>query len=270
MEIRKNNPPVNLPREHGAWAMFLVPLCVGIGAAGVINLPTLLFALTAFGFFLLRYPLMLTVRARDPLTRRAAIKWSLIYATLTGSCGLLLFALSQQWWLVPLAVLGGITLVIYLWLASRRKEMSLAGEWLGIAGLGLGAPGAYLVATGRLDEITLALYILNALYFGGTIFYIKFKVREQPRLVMANATWTTRVWAGRITLAYHALVFALIGIFSIFGFVPALVLVAFAPAMCKMVGGVLNRPARINLKHLGFIELGLSITFALIVLLAYR
>ncbi|MBI5301636.1 MAG: YwiC-like family protein [Chloroflexi bacterium] len=269
MESRKNNVRVNFPREHGAWAMFLVPLCVGIAAGKTINVATILFALTAFGFFLLRYPLMLTFRSRDASVRRAAIRWSIIYAAITGIGGVALFVMTQLWLLLPFAALGALTLAIYLWLASRRAEMSLAGEWLGIAGLALGAPGAYLVATRALDETALALYILNALYFGGTIFYVKFKVREQPRAVAPNAPWRVRLWAGRQTILYHALAFALIGACTVVGWVPALALAAFAPAMCKMLGGVLNRPARINLKHLGFIELGLSGAFALIVLVAY-
>jgi len=269
MESPKNNQRVNLPREHGAWAMFLVPLGVGMATGKVITLETILFALTAFGFFLLRYPLMLTLRARDPHTRREAIRWSIAYATLTGVGGAFLVARSPLWYWLALGTLGALTLAIYLWLAVRRAEMSLAGEWLGVAGLALGAPGAYLVATGMLDVTALELYALNALYFGGTIFYIKFKVREQPRVVAPHADWRTRLRAGRATLAYHALAFAFIGALAIGDILPALVPIAFAPALCKMFGGILNRPARVNLKHLGFIELGLSVTFAAFIWLAY-
>jgi hypothetical protein len=148
--------------------------------------------------------------------------------------------------------------------------MTLLGEWIGIAGLALGAPGAYLVATRALDPTAFAIYVLNVLYFGGTVFYIKFKVREQPRVVLPNATWHARVFAGRITLAYHALALALIVAFAVIGWLPALVVIAFAPAVCKAIGGVLTRQARLNIRRLGFIELGLSIAFSLLVFIAYR
>ena len=270
MSARQSNFHPILPREHGAWAMFIIPLCIGIAAAKSINLAELLFAITAFGFFLVRYPLMLAIKNRTPATRRAAIRWSAIYAALTALAGALLVIVSQLWLLLPLGAVGALSLAIYLWLASRRAEMSMIGEWIGIAGLALGAPGAYLVATNSLDATALALHILNVLYFGGTISYIKFKVREQPRVVTPNADWRARVWAGRMTILYHAFAFALIVAFALLGFLPALVTLAFVPALCKAIGGTMNRPARLNIRHLGFIELGSSILFAFLVFLAYR
>lgn len=270
MPARQNNLRPILPREHGAWAMFIVPLCIGIAAARTVNLATLFFALTAFGFFLLRYPMMLAIKNRAPDARREAIRWSAIYGTITLIAGALLMIAAQLWLLIPLGALGAISLAFYLWLAARRAEMSVIGEWTGIVGLALGAPGAYLVATNSLDTNALALYILNVLYFGGTISYIKFKVREQPRVVTPNADWRARVWAGRVTIIYHAFAFALIAAFATLGFLPALVTLAFVPALCKAIGGAMNRPARLNIRHLGFIELGSSILFAILVLLAYR
>lgn len=259
-----------LPREHGAWAMFIVPLWVGISAAGVFNFEVALFALTAFGFFLVRYPTMLALKNRARDLRRDAIRWSVMYGALTGIGAIALMAISQIALLIPLGALGALSLAIYLWHAARRVEMTLLGEWIGIAGLALGAPGAYLVATRALDTTAFAIYVLNVVYFGGTVFYIKFKVREQPRVVPPDATWRAHVFAGRVTLAYHALAFALIIAFAVICWLPALVVIAFAPAVCKALGGVLTRQARLNIRRLGFIELGLSIAFSLIVFIAYR
>lgn len=259
-----------MPREHGAWAMLIVPLWVGIGTAGVVSGPVVLFALTAFGFFLLRYPLMLAVKSRAPAARASALWWSAIYGALTLVLSAALMLLSPNWLLVPLGALGFASLAVYLWNAARRAEMTTAGEWIGIAGLALGAPGAFLVATGRLDTTAVALYFLNLFYFGGTVFYVKFKVREQPRLVRVSDHWGERLWAGRLTLAYHISVFVLIAAFAILSIVPALAPIAFIPVMCKAVGGVIMSPSRLNLRRLGFIELGFTIVFALVVLTAYR
>ncbi len=268
--MRTKTLSVMLPREHGAWAMFLVPLLVGVGTSGRWNLNLLPLALTAVGFFLLRYPLMLAIKGRAPDARRNALLWSAIYGALTAISGTWLLLASQLWLLIPIGALGLATLAIYLALAARRAEMSTAGEWLGIAGLALGAPAAYLVATRALDEIAIAVYLLNVVYFGGTVLYIKFKVREQPRAVALTANSFDKLWAGRVTILYHALALIAVALLAANSIVPALVAGAFVLPTCKVVGGVMTRPARVNIPRLGFIELGVTIVFAFVVLVAYH
>lgn len=267
-----------LPREHGAWAMFIAPLVVGIGTASLhsgISVTSrasgslLLFAFTAFGFFLLRYPLMMVVKSRNASTRAEAAKWSAIYGVITVVGGMCLMFTARLWSLVPLGILGVVSLFVYLWQAARRGEMSVLGEWTGIAGLCLGAPGAYLTITGRMDERALALYVLNLLYFGGTVLYIKFKVREQPRAIKAGANWRERIRAGRATLTYQGMVTALALVLALVGFVPALAAVAFLPAMCKAIGGSMVVPARLNIRRVGLTELGFTAAFALMILIAF-
>jgi hypothetical protein len=259
-------PP--FPREHGAWAMLIAPLITGIGAARIFNLDTLLLALCAFGFFLLRLPLMLAIKSRALDTHAHALRWSAIYAAFTAAFGVLLLLSSRLEALVPLGAMGGFILIIYLALAARRAEMSLLGEWLGIAGLALSAPAAYLVGTQVLDWTALGLYVLNVFYFGGTVVYVKFKVREQPRTAPTN--WVEKLWAGRVSIAYHAIVFGWIGLFVALGWMPAFVSLAFILPLGKVLGGVLTKPARLNIKRIGFIELGFTLAFLLIVVIAYH
>jgi hypothetical protein len=258
-----------LPHEHGAWAMFAMPLLVGLGATHSVNGEAALFALTAFCFFLLRYPLMWAIKSRAPDVRHAALRWSAIYAAVTGISGVWLLLVSQIWELILIGAFGLGVLAIYLLLAARRAEMSTAGEWIGIAGLALGAPGMYLASSGRLDSTAFALYAVNLLYFGGTVSYIKFKVREQPRAAARVSGVRARLWTGRATLAYHALLLLVGASFAAIGFVPALTAVAFCLPMCKVVAGIAARPARTSLPRLGFIELGVTLAFALVILAAY-
>jgi len=109
--------------------MFLTPLFMGSGVTGNFSLAMLLLALTAFGFFLLRFPLMLAIKTRTPDQRAHALAWSAIYAALTAAFGIVLLLSSQLWALVPLGAIGGSTLIVYLALAARRAEMSILGEW---------------------------------------------------------------------------------------------------------------------------------------------
>lgn len=270
MTNRSSNPfRLVLPREHGAWAMFAAPLLIGIGVAAKLSVDIFLFAIVAAGFFLLRYPLMLAIKSRSPQARADALKWSAIYGAITFVSSIALLAVTQLWLLIPLGGVGMLSLGIYLWLASRREEMTTLGEWIGIAGLALGAPGAYLIGKGSLDATALQLYALNLFYFGGTVSYVKFKIREQPKAVSPLADLKSRLWAGRVTIAYHAMVIVIIGILTMQGWLPAIILVAFALPFCKVMSGVITRPVRLNIPRLGIIEMAFTVAFALVVLAAY-
>jgi hypothetical protein len=268
--MTKKTSSVILTREHGAWAMFAMPVLLGFGVSHTLNGAAVLFAATALCFFLLRYPLMLAIKSRAPGMRLDALRWSAIFAALTGLSGASLLLTSHLWALIPIAALGLAFLTGYLLLAARRAEMSTAGEWIGIAGLALGAPGAYLASTGRLDSIALALYVVNLLYFGGAVSYIKFKVREQPHAATSESGLSAQVWAGRVTLGYHALVLFVGATLAAIYYVPALTAVAFLLPMCKVVAGIVTRPTHLSLPRLGVIELAVTLAFALTVLAAYR
>lgn len=256
--------------------MFIVPLWVGIGAAYPHHappvsavFPVLLFAVAVVGFFLLRYPLMLVIKARAQTVRRDAIRWSVIYGVITIVSGGILLLFSRQWLLIPIGAFGLVSLFVYLGFAWKREEMSTLGEWAGIAGLSLGAPGGYLMVSGNLDNTAMILYLLNVLYFGGTVSYVKFKVREQPRMNHA-ATWSSRLWAGRVTISYHALAIAIVVLLAFFGWMPALAAIAFVPTLCKVVGGAITRPTRPNFLRLGLIEAGFATAFGVFVIAAFR
>lgn len=266
-----------IPHEHGAWAMFFVPLVVGLAvgasrraADNQLNLGVIiLFALTAFGFFLLRYPLALAIKSRDPNARRGALRWSVAYALLTFIGGIGVLMLTQLWWLAVLGGLGGGVLVIYLALVRQRQEMSVIGEWTGIVGAALTAPIAYSLLTRSIDATALLLYVLNVLFFGGTVYYIKFKVREQMRLVPPASNWRTRLWAGRAPILYNLIVLAIVAVFVVFDWVSPFALGAMFLPLLKSIWGVLNRPARLNIPRLGIVELVVSIMFAVLAVMTF-
>lgn len=255
-----------LPREHGAWAMFLVPLFVGLGVTGQLDGKAIPFSLATLFIYLARHPLTLLVKGRK---RRGAWTWLGIYLLLALAFGLPLLVFYRLWLLLPLAGLAGLLLALYLYQAARRAEMSTRGEFLGIAGLTLSAPGAYYVTSGALDGTALFLWLANVLYFGGTVFYIKLKVREQPRRPAPADPWG-RLVQGKATVLYHLFVVGFLLTLARFGWVPSLVPLAFAPCLAKALRGVLAWGGRPHMMKLGLTEVAHSVTFGLLLILAYR
>jgi len=267
-----------LPREHGGWAMFLVPLVVGLAIGlrrnvsdNVIltSVTLLLFVLAAFGFFLVRYPLMLLIKTRHSNAEGHVLWWSSVYSVVTFVGGVAAVVLTQVWELVIIGLIGGGLLGLYLWLATRRMEMSVAGQWVAIAGAALAAPGAYLLFARTLDVTATMLYVLNFLFFGGTVYYIKFKVREQLRVTTDTSNVWTRLRAARAPILYSLVAILIVALFAMIGWASGSAILAMLVPLPKVLIGALMRPTRLSLPRLGIVEIGHAIVFALVMLWAW-
>jgi hypothetical protein len=268
--LSKLKPP--LPHEHGSWVMLIVPLVLGLAVAPLWRWRSLELIGAALGLFLLRYPLATIVktRQRPGVDNSALWRWSSVYAGLAAICGGTLIFFEQLGWLALFGLLGGSIVLLHLGLVARRQEMSALGELLGIFGLALGAPMAYYTNTGQLDDKAAALWIINALYFGGTTFYIKLKVRQQPR-VPAPDRISDRLVAAKACLTYQGVVLTFIIATAALNRLPLLMLLAFAPMTIKVLRGASRWQDKksLNLPRLGVIEVVHSVLFAALVIMAF-
>jgi hypothetical protein len=256
-------PP--LPKEHGSWAMFIVPLLVGFIVAPVWQARGWVLVVAALGFFLVRYPLALLVKTRHRPRRDRPVlwRWTILYAGLAGLGGGWLVVTYRLGWLVILGLAAGLLVLFHLWLVARRQEMSVAGELAGIVGLALGAPLAYYTVSGQLDSTAALLWLVNALYFGGTVFYIKLKVRGQPREAAPRQS-AQRFAKAKACLIYQMTALTILMLLAFWQLAPNLTPLALVPATLKTLWGAWHWQDRKSLKmlRLGVIEIIHSIAFA--------
>jgi hypothetical protein len=124
-------------------------------------------------------------------------------------------------------------------------------QLLAVAGLTLTAPAAWYAATGRLDY---RLWLLNALYFAGGIFYVKMHI----------ATAIARKPSSRRPVAIY---------YGALAVVAALwwpVGLAFAPVIVRAFVGLVRVSPRLQIKRLGWTEVCYSMLFAGLVVLTWR
>lgn len=263
-------PPI--PKEHGSWAMLIVPLVQGMVIAPAWHWQTLILLVAALGFFLVRFPLatLVKTRRRSRTDRAYLWRWTLIYGGITALSGGWLVFIEQLWWLVPMGVIGTMLLLFHLWLVARRKEMSAIGELAGIFGLALGAPMAYYTCSGQLDGTVLALWIINALYFGGTVFYIKLKVRQQPRQPAPDKV-SQRLIKAKACLTYQTIALTIIILLVAWQQAPILIPLAFVPATIKVLYGAWQWQDKksLNLMRLGLTEIFHALAFTVLVVIAF-
>lgn len=249
---RRRPGPEWLPRQHGAWAMLLVPAVVGTvrgGFAGV-QLVVALAALAAYGT---ANAAGLAVRARS---RRRYLRPIMTYAGAATVFGVGAIALHPALlvWLsayLPLGLLVGF-------LTWRRRERSLLNDAATILAACLLAAVMYQAGPrpSGLDTLTtfgewrVMAWVVVALfaYFFGTALYVKTVIRERtnPRYHHASVAYHA-AWAGFWALAR---VFGVpVGGWTQGGLV---VLFLLLTARAKAMAGRRVKPLYVGLGEIGF------------------
>ena len=258
-----------LPREHGTWAMLLVPWAVGCGVAHRLGAPELLLLVAIVLLFLAHNQLLAGLRLGFAATPdpAAAARVRRRLLRLAAAAAVALAPLLVVWRLTGLLALGAVALgpaAASALLVRSKLDRGVAGQILAAATLALSAPAAHYVAVGAWTRVAGALWALCFLFFLGAVSYVQLRIDALRERSGFDALRARVVFARRALVLDVLIVAAAWGVLRL-GALSPWALVAFAPAAVQTVAGVarLQHPAR--LKRLGFLALGQSIAFALLV-----
>lgn len=257
------------PREHGTWAMLLVPWAVGCGVAGRFGLNEVLLLGAAVAFFLAHSQLMSWWRLRrvDDAARVARrVPWLIVALALTGlivSVPLLLGP--RRPGLLWLGAAGTILALAALALVRRRRERALPGQLLAALGLALSAPAGWYVATGALDRVALALWGLAAAYFVGAVCHVRLLIEARARKKAIAAGGGRLAFSGATLGAEFGIVAVAAGALRLGGLSLA-ALAGFVPLLLQLTVDVIRLHEPAPLKRVGMLAAGSSILFALLVI----
>src|SRR3989338_5184304 len=137
-----------LPKEHGTWAMLLVPWAVGWGVGGSATLRQILLLVAAVSLFLAHAQLLAWYRrraaARPDLWAAAAARRLLLILTALGlAAAVPLMVAMPLARLMPLVGIGALAAALTgasLGLVTRRLDHALPGQMLAAVGLGAFSP----------------------------------------------------------------------------------------------------------------------------------
>jgi hypothetical protein len=259
------------PAEHGAWSLLLTPFLIGIGLAiamahtadGAI-LALILFAVLALAVFLVRQPAAALVRVWRGRARRSgaglALQWTFILTAVAAACGLGLLALGRDRLLI-LAIPAGIIFAVSLLIATLYGPRGLALELVGVLGLAFSAPGAYGAISGVLDAVSLAAWSISAAHSVVSILYVRLRVASRRDRVSNSARMLVAV--------AHLLAFVGVGIAGVLGGLPWLTALPFGLLLARALWAAWRNPPLGDVRRFGFTEMGLSLAFAALVVLAY-
>lgn len=199
-----------IPKEHGAWAMLMVPLMLGAVLNGITWLHLPLFIAVLF-FYLSSFSLLMIVRNKT--LSGFYQKWLLIYLLLAlGMAAIPLYYYPQ---LVLLAVFLLPCLGLNLYFARIRRERSLMNDFIAIAGLSVGAVASGYLGYGSWTGELLLVWLLCVLFFMGSVFFVKSMLREKNNRGFRYLSWVYHLVV--VTVVYLNL-----GILASSAFLPSL------------------------------------------------
>jgi hypothetical protein len=168
--------------------------------------------------------------------------------------------------LFPFAMAAACFLVLRAFFVRQGDDRSLPGELIGTAGLALVGPTAHAVAVNGAQPMGALLWLLLTLYFASGVFYVRMRIRLM--LAQRKGASTVSRLARRSCLVYHVLLLVLIPALAAVNVVPWAVLLAFAPALWRAAAGLHRPDATLNLRRLGWSEVGLTVAFVLILIVS--
>ena len=257
--------PPPLPGEHGAWAMLLIPLVLGLAAAGGPGAASLLLVPALTFLFLSRYAALpaavrlLEGKPAPPGFVARRLLWTAVYLGASLACLVAaLLSTPPGAFAVTLRVAAATTLLgaAQTALVFAGRGRSLGAELLGMAGLASAAPLVIVASGGPLDAQALGVGMVALGYFVSTLAFV--------RAWRARARGSAVAGAG---LAAHLVLAALLVVLWREGFIPAGALAAFVPVFARTAWGLRSPPQTI--RTLGWREAAVALAFTGIAVAAF-
>lgn len=261
-----------LPREHGTWAILLIPFLTATAITGTLNPAVGVALLAVLLTFLLRAPLatlLLPGEGRpDGRTTATARRWVALYGTGAILAGLALVVVWHRLQLLAVAALALLLFLLHLREVRGGAVLGWPAEGLGTLGLTLSALVAWIAATGVLTATGLLVWLLNAAFFLAGLVYVKLRIRS---LAAARKPELGSPQAGaRQVLQFHLGIVLLVAGLVLGQWASPLVLVPFLLATGRAGWGARRFGQRFAVRRLGWSEVAHALVFGVLLVLAFR
>lgn len=172
-----------LPKQHGAWAMLLIPFLLGISGGGGSWLHIPLF-IGWFFLYLSTYPLLMAIKNKK---RSFHLKWFAAY--MAPALAALLIPLLYDYNYAYFGLAMGPFFLINVYFARKKNERALLNDISAIAVFAMGGAASYYTGAKTIDAQALELFILTVLFFLGSTFYVKTMIREKKNQLYKWISW---------------------------------------------------------------------------------
>jgi hypothetical protein len=261
-----------VPREHGAWGMLLVPLVTGavVAARSAINIGALaLFLVAALSLFWLRTPVEAwlgtsAIKAQSQ-PERSTVAWASIAISLVAAAAVTaLFVSGYGRGLLAIGAVAALAFAAQAVVKKLERRGRIPAQVIGAIGLTSTAAGAYYVATGRLDQVAVALWLANWMFAGDQVHFVQVRIHSS-RAVTVNQKFRQ----GYAFLAGQFLLLGVVLVLCRWNFFPKLLVFAFVPVLLRGTLWFLRGRQPLDVHKLGFAELAQALIFGALLCAAF-
>lgn len=253
-----------VPREHGSWGLWLLPLISGAIVGYVFGphaalAPVLWFGLVAASAFLIYQPLesllgLSLIKIRSQRQQRTALIW-IIVLTIAAVCSVLELLHLQRFLVLVIGVVASGCFGVRF-LLGRSRRVRVLKQLIGALGLSSTAAGAYYAATGRIDRTALTIWLASWLFAVGQIEYVQLRLRSaQVRSSRQRAMNSLAV------SVFHVSVMSIAIAAGMSHAAPLLLGLAFIPAVVRLAVWIVRSWRPLGVHILGIGELAQGIVF---------
>ena len=253
-------------REHGTWAMLIVPAITGIIHSPHTSLALLPFLIAIFFLFFAYTPAeILLTEIKNSKTHsskyQAALLWFSIYFVI-GLTGGIISVLYFQKYTLMLIGFGAVLCFAFGLFADNNFKSPLIRDISAIPGLSLIAPATYYFLTGKAYDTMLLLWLYNTIFFVSSALYIHTKML-QPNRDAANDRAIKYYRLRNFNSFYQLLLLLFILSLPALHKLSVMGALAFIPMIAHCSIGVYVFRRRVYFKHLGYAFAVYALFFAL-------
>lgn len=185
-----------LPKQHGAWAMLIIPFWLGVIEGGFMWKHVPFF----FGWLLLylaTYPMLLLFKKKK---LQFYTKWTLVY--MIPSLLLLLIPLLERPTIFYFGLLMIPFFIINAYFTSKNQERAFMNDLSAIFAFSVAGLVSSYLGHGVMNIETLVFaFVTSVLFFVGCTFYVKTMIREKKNTQFKWISWIyhlllVAVWFG--------------------------------------------------------------------------
>ena len=253
-----------VPREHGSWGLWLLPLISSAVVGCVYDphaalAPVLWFGLAAASAFLIYQPLesllgLSLVKTRAQRQQRTALIWVIVF-TIAAVCSVLELLHLQRFMVLVIGVVASGCFGVRS-LLGRSRRVRVLKQLIGALGLSSTAAGAYYAATGRMDRTALLLWLASWLFAIGQIEYVQLRLRSAQVRSRRQRAMNSLAVSG-----FHVLVMSIAIAAGMAHAAPLLLGLTFIPAVVRLAVWIVRSWRPLGVHILGISELAQGIVF---------
>ena len=177
------NVKLFIPKQHGAWAMLIIPFWLGAAATEIIwqHIP---FFLGWLLLYLATYPMLFLFKKKKISFYR---KWTFIY--LVPALAFLMVPLFTT----PSITYFGLAMLPFFavnaYFSSKKNDRALLNDLSAILCFGIAGLASSYLPNGNLTLEAWLAFFASILFFIGSTFYVKTMVREKKNIRYKYISW---------------------------------------------------------------------------------